>query len=399
MSQLARQIVDAIISGGHDKANAMFETAMATTIKHQVADYKVVVAQHMFEGTDASGAYMPEKRKFTLDVIHGETGEPFRYNEMAYTPQESIRKAKEDGHAVTKITDEVGNDVTNSNKQISEACCSAPQKHIDLAYSWHGGQSSPLYSFASTGGVVHNEQHRTNLNKEIDTNIASATQYENDPKYNKEYKGQTKKLNALKKYINSAPTKELAEGMRIVSKHGDGKHTAKVYKDTEWGEHRVKFFVDGKHQPDEDYHTDDVQDAKDTADAALKFKNSEHINEDIDSAFSDWKSQVATKFPQHANNLRYVTKPDAPNQISAQVKGKDQTCGVFDMKSAKGEVLSEGTETGAVDVELTNQRREQKEQEDAERARQAEQAKAPTIQDVMSVLGNTTSVADTGVAK
>lgn len=398
MTNLSRQIVDAIISGSQDKANAMFEAAMANTIKHQVADYKVAVAQHMFEGTDASGAYMPEKRKFTLDVIHGQTGEPYRYNEMAYTPQESIRKAKEDGHAVTKITDEVGNDVTHSTKQISEAMRTAPQKHIDVAYSWHSGQSSPLYSFASTGGVVHNEEHRDDLNKEVDSNIAFASKYENDPKYKSEYFGETKKLQALKKYINSAPTKELSEGLRLVSKHGEGKHTAKVYKDSDWGEHRVKFYVDGKHQPDEDYHTDDVEDAKDTAEAGLKFKN-KTLNEDIDAAYSDWKNQVESKYPEHAGNLRFVTKPDARNKISAEVKGKDRTCGVFDMDSLKGEVLGEGTETGAVDVELTNQRRQEKEQEDALKAQEASQSKAPTIQDVQSILGNTESVTDTSVAK
>ena len=35
------------------------------------------------------------------------------------------------------------------------------------AYEWHGGQWSPLYSFASTGGVVHTESHREQLLDEI----------------------------------------------------------------------------------------------------------------------------------------------------------------------------------------------------------------------------------------
>lgn len=38
---------------------------------------------------------------------------------------------------------------------------------IDTAYGWHGGQSSPLYSFASTGGTVHSEEHRGDLAREI----------------------------------------------------------------------------------------------------------------------------------------------------------------------------------------------------------------------------------------
>jgi hypothetical protein len=44
-----------------------------------------------------------------------------------------------------------------------------------------------------------------------------------------------------------------------------GKHCAKIYKDHEWNEHRVKFFVNGKHHEPADYHTDDYEDAHGTA--------------------------------------------------------------------------------------------------------------------------------------
>jgi hypothetical protein len=36
------------------------------------------------------------------------------------------------------------------------------------AYEWHGGGSSPLYSFASCGGLVHDEEHRQRLYVEIE---------------------------------------------------------------------------------------------------------------------------------------------------------------------------------------------------------------------------------------
>jgi len=39
------------------------------------------------------------------------------------------------------------------------------------AYEWHGGGGSPLYSFASTGGIVHSEEHRVNLIQEIEKDI------------------------------------------------------------------------------------------------------------------------------------------------------------------------------------------------------------------------------------
>ena len=38
---------------------------------------------------------------------------------------------------------------------------------VKTAYDWHGGQWSPLYSFASTGGVVHSIEHRYGLLDEI----------------------------------------------------------------------------------------------------------------------------------------------------------------------------------------------------------------------------------------
>jgi len=37
----------------------------------------------------------------------------------------------------------------------------------DTAYAWHGGQYSPLYSFASTNATVHDEDHRAQLEGEI----------------------------------------------------------------------------------------------------------------------------------------------------------------------------------------------------------------------------------------
>lgn len=38
---------------------------------------------------------------------------------------------------------------------------------VQTAYDWHSGQWSPLYSFSSTGGTVHSEEHREELKREI----------------------------------------------------------------------------------------------------------------------------------------------------------------------------------------------------------------------------------------
>lgn len=65
--------------------------------------------------------------------------------------------------------------------------------------------------------------------------------------------------------------KEEKPNLRLLKTHSGSKgHVAKVYKDKDWGEHRVKFFSpEGKHYSDADYHTDDLSDAHDTATGQL----------------------------------------------------------------------------------------------------------------------------------
>jgi len=61
--------------------------------------------------------------------------------------------------------------------------------------------------------------------------------------------------------------KEEKPNLRLIKTHtGPGGHVAKTYKDKDWGEYRTKFFTpEGKHKADSDNHTDDRNDAFDTA--------------------------------------------------------------------------------------------------------------------------------------
>jgi len=65
--------------------------------------------------------------------------------------------------------------------------------------------------------------------------------------------------------------KEEKPNLRLMKTHtGPKGHVAKVYKDRDWDELRVKFYdPEGKHYKDADYHTDDKQDAHDTATGQL----------------------------------------------------------------------------------------------------------------------------------
>lgn len=42
----------------------------------------------------------------------------------------------------------------------------------EVAFDWHGGQGSALYSFASTDCTVHSEEHRASLIADIESAIA-----------------------------------------------------------------------------------------------------------------------------------------------------------------------------------------------------------------------------------
>jgi len=61
--------------------------------------------------------------------------------------------------------------------------------------------------------------------------------------------------------------KEEKPNLRLMKTHtGPKGHVAKVYKDRDWEEHRVKFFSpEGQHHPNADYHTETAEDAHNTA--------------------------------------------------------------------------------------------------------------------------------------
>lgn len=128
-----------------------------------------------------------------------------------------------------------------------------------------------------------------------------------------EYKGKK----SSKKHKMSEDVEQVVEGKRLISKHGEGVHTAKVYKDSEYGEYQVHFFKDGKHMGEGpvSYH-DDKEDAQKTADHALK-----KMNEEKDTPGNSYSHQCAvhvkhsklgegkTLYSQHA-------EPDSDGNIA-----------------------------------------------------------------------------------
>lgn len=57
--------------------------------------------------------------------------------------------------------------------------------------------------------------------------------------------------------------------LRKIASFTLGTLEARVYRDAEWNEYRVRFYKDGVLQPESGSHTDDRTDALQTAQAAL----------------------------------------------------------------------------------------------------------------------------------
>jgi len=57
--------------------------------------------------------------------------------------------------------------------------------------------------------------------------------------------------------------------MKLIQKFGDDTVIVKIYRDSEWNEFVCRLFVNGAELKDSSYHTDDKQDAIDTAQSML----------------------------------------------------------------------------------------------------------------------------------
>jgi len=141
-----------------------------------------------------------------------------------------------------------------------------------------GGHASKK-AYATGGNVVSTGRAVAMPKKALSQPIANSLQsgtFKRGGKVQHHYDGDSVRIDPTPSNSTDYRGAKLAKGgstwgestpLRLVKTHtGPKGHTAKVYKDKDWGEHRVKFYnAEGKHLPDADYHTDDVSDAHDTA--------------------------------------------------------------------------------------------------------------------------------------
>ena len=132
-----------------------------------------------------------------------------------------------------------------------------------------------------------------------------------------------------KKYseeVEQVDEASLTAGKRLISKHGEGSHTTRVYKDTEYNEYQVHHYKDGKHMGEGpvSYH-DDKEDAENTAKMSLR----KQMKEDAE--------QINEKLPASATAGDYVTdfkKSDAP-QFQGKSKEKRRQMAIAAYLAAK----------------------------------------------------------------
>ena len=113
--------------------------------------------------------------------------------------------------------------------------------------------------------------------------------------------------------------KQLDEGdsnKRLISKHGSGVYTAKVYHNKEYNEYSAHMFKHGKHMGEGpvSYH-DDKQDAQDTAESSIAHRNKHHARDDYDHFYGKDKhlGEESTEFSLFSENELDMLISEASN--------------------------------------------------------------------------------------
>ena len=105
-------------------------------------------------------------------------------------------------------------------------------------------------------------------------------------------------------YAKGGSTYGVSTPLRLMKTHtGPNGHVAKVYKDPDFNEYRVKHYSpEGKHMPKADYHTDDKSDAMDTAASAVSkgFKRGGMVHEDA----AEDKKLIRAEIKQHEKGCK-----------------------------------------------------------------------------------------------
>lgn len=114
--------------------------------------------------------------------------------------------------------------------------------------------------------------------------------------------------------VKKSLKEEIDEGLKLHKTYEQGNKCAKVYRDAEWDEYRVKHFINGKHHKKADYHTNDKDDAHSTAKYWLKedtlneIKVGDHIHAGLGTKGGAGFKGVVTKVEGNTVHFRQHEK-------------------------------------------------------------------------------------------
>lgn len=152
----------------------------------------------------------------------------------------------------------------------------------------------------------------------------------------------------MKQAMKPVKEESLTAGKRLISKHGEGSHTARVYKDTEYNEYQVHHFKDGKHMGEGpvSYH-DDKEDAQSTAEHSLKKRMGEEV-EQIDELSTNTLKSYHTK--------AYSDMKAKGEKLGMRSGTKADWKRIHGMETAKSKMYSKGVDPFKEEVEQIDEK-------------------------------------------
>jgi hypothetical protein len=152
----------------------------------------------------------------------------------------------------------------------------------------------------------------------------------------------------MKQAMKPVKEESLTAGKRLISKHGEGEHTTRVYKDTEYNEYQVHHFKDGKHMGEGpvSYH-DDKEDAQSTAEHSLKKRMGEEV-EQID--------ELSTNTLKSYHNKALKDMKAKGEKLGMRSGTKKDWKRIHGMETAKSKMYSKGVDPFKEEVESVTER-------------------------------------------
>ena len=139
------------------------------------------------------------------------------------------------------------------------------------------------------------------------------------------------------------------EGVRLIGSKEAGNRSVKVFRDTEWNEYIVRFYIDDEYQEEADYHTDDKQDAVDTAGKWLKGFPKQGVAEGK-------PNQLPTKGADYSqydtDHLRTLLKPGILHRNEAKFKALIRK----ELQKREQQGVAEGSEDLRAKLDLYNEK-------------------------------------------